>query len=318
MDTLPNDLIIVLSKHLNASEIVLSTSKTLEVEDAEESTYDREYWPWILYDLEYHIDHYIIRGICKDNDKHNLLNYMKITSVFTLFENIGYYNSQKILSYCITHYDLGDFSKTLMINAAIVGGHFKLHEIIKSITDPWYFEHMCTRHLSRHVFENGNSEFIKLFNIQIDRNAFLGAVRGNHLDLVKQITTLYKYKIKTKDLNIIFNEYRDNFDTIKYLIDIGRITIHSNPILLKYLDKCYHSYKIIELLVKRFSTLLRNRGRTRLFIKYISCGYIESAKLLMSDYQKAILPHYIKYCLDDLQAIGRRKIINEYYTTRNY
>lgn len=310
MNTLCNDLIDVLSKHLDASEIVLSISKTLEIEDAEESTYNRECWPWILYDLKHRIDQYIAIGICRDDDKYKLLNYIEI-SRYTLINNVGYYNKQKVLNYCLERYQ-SDIDKCYIINAAIIGGHFELYERLKSSTDSWHFIVVCGYHLPINVFENGNSEFIKRFDIQIDRKAFLGAVRGNHLDLVKQITRLYKYKIKTKDLNLIFNKDRDNFDVVKYLVDIGRINIRSNMVLLKYLKKSYYSSRIIEFLVKQFGTLLRKRGRFVIIMQCISGGYIESAKHLMKDYEKEIIPYCVGLRLKELQDIGCRKLVNEY------
>lgn len=235
MDTLCSDLIELLSAHFDVLPTVFLTNNHIELEDAEELVYERRIWPWLLYDIRKSYE-YVFMCALKHRDDLGILECMnqswKLLSP-PVVDNIyieahGYNNRQVIKATRKYLYDCY-YANEYAIYYTALAGHIELfNDMMNSVAND--IELFMDGSNVRFAYKGGHSSIIETSFIQDAlefhySSATLGAIAGNHLELMKELIVRYStQKIKIMDLS-----YGPNtFDTFKYLLENNIVVIDDN------------------------------------------------------------------------------------------
>lgn len=235
MDTLPQDLHTIISNHFDVLPTVFLTDNPIELEDADESVYCQENWPWILYDLK-DIDGYIFIEALKHNDNLGILKYLD--------ELISKCDSRVIdLIYIYAHkYGRRDIIEKLTnmiedeiecihygVYYATWGGHVELLEDriaeIRNIdVRNEFFDRVC-----QYAYTGGHKQILENNNIRTWLNwsmqdAIIGAIAGNQLELLKELIELNNGIAGLDEDQIDVGP--ETYDTLRYLLENNILKIN--------------------------------------------------------------------------------------------
>lgn len=253
MDTLFNDLLTLLEGFYEVLPTVFLTDKQIELEDAEESVYERRIWPWILYDLKRN-NNYIIKELVKDN-RLDILSRVNFTDHYKnlIIEKAFQYGCLSIIEY----YNGLNSSKLRLAQMAIRGSRVDLFDQL-DIFDLGDSGFLCDLYLAAY-----NSGCIKIINrldelfpndhrVELDIPV-VGAMRGGHIQLLKILmsTNLERFEFGLHDF-----KFR-HFETSKFMIEHGlKIYTHELHCVLYAIIRDSKSRELLAWFLSKYSSLI--------------------------------------------------------------
>lgn len=222
MDTLPNDLLNLLSKHFDVLPIVFLTNKHIELEDDNALLYGKENWPWILYKLKSEIYDWsnLMDWIVKNNYI-TILNHIQLdrqgTSAIYLLAHI--YSRQDLINQYKDKINNMYTHNQAKLYAAAGGQSELLFELLKD-TDAIDMTSVYST-----LFYNGHLSIIndprmKSFESFSPYRAICQAAEGEQLEILVDLLSKYEYRLPKgfwTDVEIDSKSFR----TIIYIIEHG-------------------------------------------------------------------------------------------------
>lgn len=297
MDTLPCDLLNLVSNHYDVLPIVFLTNKQLELEDDNasvyrhptshpEGVYQKENWPWILYKLK-----------SKIYDWSNLMDWIVKNNYINIL-NLVHLDDQGIISlYLLAHsysrLDLIDKYKDKIKNMyahdhailyAASGGQAEL--LFKLLKDK---RQISIASVYDNLFFNGHLSIIndprmKLFEHFSPYRAICRATEGEQLEILIDLLSKYEYTLPTgfySDIDIGSKTFR----TITYMIDHG-YSFFTDDIITDvelFTDRLIlnnGSLELLSWLVDRYGFIKINRDMVS---ASFDNGCLEYLKILLKD-----------------------------------
>lgn len=321
MDTLINDLLSTLVKHFDVLPIVFLTNIPIELEDAGKSIYDRQLWPWLLHDIEKSYGYVLINAM-KNKDNLGILKRIDLSKIICRFddgtiENIYIkahrYNNPTIIKATKKFWSNG-YDEYCLYNAAL-GGHLELFNNLLNINN--HDTNLLIDYATRFAYEGGHQSILETPYISnhldvYHISAILGAIAGNHLDILKSL--IDRYGVDNISCKVM--SYGPNtFDTVKYLIENKIIEPHIDdfPHIAKRMVRDNAPVKLFKWFV--FDYWQCDRIDTRDIVIYCidhnSIHYIDN--LIPSTYSK--FEDKIKYLFEKynlvIQFFGHDKLVKK-------
>lgn len=233
MDTICDDLFIIIANHFDVLPTVFLTSSPINLEDADESVYERQIWPWLLHDIRKSYE-YIFMCALKDNDNLGVLKCInqswRLLSgpvIDNIYIEAHRYNNKQVIEATKKYLYDSDYAHEYAMSQAALGGHLELfNDLNNSQTDKLY----VPAHRVKAAYEGGHSNIIETEYVQNGlefhySSAILGAIAGNHLELMKELITQYG----SRCVNISIISFGPNtFHTFKYLLENNIVSISKN------------------------------------------------------------------------------------------
>ena len=238
MDTLCSDLIELLSAHFDVLPTVFLTNNHIELEDAEELVYERRIWPWLLYDIRKSYE-YVFMCALKHRDDLGILEcFGKLDELWeqlsgpvvdNIYIEAHKYNNKQVIETANKYLDDNIYAKEYAAYYAALGGHIELSDSLVNylINNRMFF---TIGYYIRFAYEGGHINIIETSYIQDAlelhyQSAILGAIAGNHLELMKELIAHYD----TEHFNVAVLSYGPNtYDTFKYLLENNIIVVDDN------------------------------------------------------------------------------------------
>lgn len=238
MDTLPTDLLTVISKHYDALQTVFLTDQPLDLVDV---CGEEENWPWILENLKN--GGYLMMvadSIAKDGDKHGLFEFYMADDLYCkeiVYVTAYKYNNQLLINRLTGRVSLHIHNKIGILTNITLGGHVELFRE--------RYQNKLSLELVSAAFQSGNediigmvgpSEYDGLIGNWIDY-AIMGAIKGNQLNLVKRLVKDHNLPSPILDeyalqLSIITSK---TYEVLVYLFESKLLEITEPFILAKLL-----------------------------------------------------------------------------------
>lgn len=303
MNTLPNDLLNLLSKHYNVLSMIFLTDKHLEVEDRSSSIVYQQIWPWIHYDLHTTNRNHILKAISKTNQLIAILDFITLTSDETYYiikKSYQHGNLKIINKYKIPYTKK---LKYMCILASAVGGQANLFFSIVDFTDLQGLinqYHTYIFNIIQAVYKGGsdeiitNKDFIKVVDAShaLNSKCLFNLAEGGHQQRFKD--TMKKLVIEDFDFSDILTKNIvcfKHFEISKYIINRMKISIIDfKQLFIKVVYESKSSELFRWLLVNFGSTIRKKKNYSLVVYECIMYNRIDFIKIMMnkqdsSDYE---------------------------------
>lgn len=323
MNTLPDDLLTLLSQHYNVVATIFLTSKQLEVEDRSSSIVYQQNWPWILHDLHTTNRNHILKAISKRNQLVAILDFITLSLDETdyIIEKSHQYGNLKIIKKYRFRY-----SKKLKykcIIASAVGGQAKLFFSMVDFSD---LEGLISQYqtyifnIIEAVYKGGSNEIItnKDFIDVVDRTKALNLkclfklAEGGHQKQFKD--TMKKLSITSFDFSDILEKNIvcfKHFEISKYIINRMTISIIDFKQLFIKVVRESKSTELLKWLLINFGSTIRKKKIYSLVVQEcIINNRIDFLKIMMNKLESSDI-EIINFVLKEFPEIkvdGKRII----------